>query len=211
MTTDFALNNYIVSGFKNSEDEDTLTNITNVIKSNFKDIKLPEEDVSNDYNKLLNLLTLTLKNFSNASWKIVKAVDVTDIDQIKVVLRNYTSSSTKVAEFKKELIADLTKFQNQITTNHNERLEEYKKQYRTCRRQIDGFEAEKNSLIMERLSKIVWPYDAQTKEYENKIARLEILVKQYERKIEEAKKFRPMASERDLMLYQMHLKETLKK
>ena len=210
MTTNFALNNYMALELKNSKDAETLANITNVIKSNFKEFKLPEEDISKDYNGLLSQAILMLKNFSNASWKNSKFLNATDIDQIKVVLKNYKNNSTRVVEFKKELIADLTGFQNQIKTNHAQKLDDYKKKHRLCRIQLAGLDAEKNALIMERLSKIVWPYDAKTKEYDNKIAKLEALEKQYARKIEDMKKTQPMANERDILLYQMHLKEQYK-
>jgi len=210
MTTDFALNNHIALELNNSEDAKTLANITNVIKNNFKEFKLPEENLSEDYNRLLSQAILTIKNFSNASWKSSKSLSAGDIDQIKVTLKNYKTNSTKATEFKKELISDLTEFQNQIKTNHAQRLDEYKRQHRLFRVQLFGLEAEKNSLIMERLSKIVWPYDAKTKEYDNKIAKLEALEKQYARKIEDMKKTQPMANERDLLIYQIHLKELYK-
>lgn len=210
MATDFAMDNYIALELKNSEDENTINSITNVIKSNFKDFKLPEEDVSDDYGRLLNQATLALKNFSNAYYKNTKFVDLEDVEQIKRALKNYKDNNQRVSNFKKELIDDLTKFQQQIKTTHVERIDEFKKQYRDYKRQIIGLEAEKNRLIMERLSKIVWPYDAKTKEYDEKIAKFEALANQYERKLEEAQKLRPLANEKDILLYQMHLKETFK-
>lgn len=203
MATDFALESFLSIDFNNTEDN--VNTISNVI--NFKDFSFATENKSEDCNKLIRQTTMAIKSVANSSYKLSNFVDLLDIDQIKASLKAYKDNDTRVTEFKKELIDDLTEFQKRIKTHHTEKIVELKKQYRSYQRQLAALEGERNRLIMERLSKIVWPYDKETKEYDNKIAKLETITKQYGRKLEEAEKMRPIANEKDILLYQMHLKE----
>ena len=55
-------------------------------------------------------------------------MEPSDLDQIKSALSNYANKNESIKAFKKELIEDLTNFQNQIKVTQVQRLEELKKQ-----------------------------------------------------------------------------------
>ena len=213
MTTSTTLNEYIKFELQNEEDERIISNAIHSIQKEFINYYSKakeheqEQDISADYSKILNSIVLSVKSFANSSYKTFTYLEDRDVEQIKSSLNNYTNNNEKITEFKKELMDDLTAFQKQIRTNHVQKLAEMEKQKRFCEKQTRVFEFEKNKLIMDRLSKIIWPYDAKTKEYENKIANLHVQIQKYEQKIEQLQKMRPNANEKDILLYQMHLKE----
>lgn len=202
--------------FKNTEDVQTIQNITNVIKaevvSSFaKEQREAEKDFTADYEKVLNMTTLSMKMFANSYYKSATFLEASDIEQIKDSLNNYTNDSDKVTEFKNAIIDDLTEFQKQIKTNHVQKLAELGKQKQFLEKQIRILDVEKNKLVMERLAKIVWPYDQKTKEYDAKIAKLQMQVQKYAQKIEDLQQMRPAADEKDILLYQMSFKDKFKK
>jgi len=164
-----------------------------------------------DVSQLLSQATMQMQKFANSKYKTNVMIEPTEIDQIKNSLNNYVSDDTKVAEFKKEILNDLTDFQEQIKTNYIGRIEDFYKQKQLCERQIKVLDVEKHKLIMDRLSKIEWPYDKKTQEYDNKIAALKTQSKQLEQKMEEAQQMRPAANEKDLLIYQLKLKEKYSK
>lgn len=212
MTTDFALDNYMIIEAKKAEDEITLKTVTDVIKGSFQKVSFVEEDTTDkDCDKLFSQATLAMKSLSNAYYKSTKSLDLMDIEQIRISLNHYSSNNKKVSEFKKELLDDLDDFQKQIKANYAERISELRKKHKLLERQIKSLDSEKHQLIMNRLAAIVWPYDEKTKEYDNNIAKLEAQAKQYERRIAEAEKMRPMASERDILIYQMHMKDKFRR
>lgn len=203
-------NNDIVFEVENEKNADAFKNSTDVIKSNlvsyFAEVN-KDADFTGDYNEIINLTSLSIKKFANAGYKTSPFLESRDIDQIKTSLDNYASRNETLYELKNELIEDLTNFQTQIKANHFQRIDELIKQKQHYEKQIKVTDFAKHKLVMDRLSKIVWPYDAQTKEYDIRIAKLEIQIKQCEQKIETLRKMRPVASEKDIILYQMHLKE----
>ncbi len=160
-----------------------------------------------DYGKIFKQTTLSIKKFANAYYKTTTMIEPRDIEQIKVALNNYACKDVKVKEFKRELIEDLTAFQNQINTNYKERIAENKRKKQICERQIQVLEVEKNKLIMDRLSRIEWPYDSKTKEYDTKIAMFELQATQFGQKAEQMQQMRPMANEKEILIYELKLKE----
>lgn len=201
---------------KNAEDIITIQNITNVIKHDIVNpfFKEKEEisdsaDCTSEYEKIFNLTSLSLKMFANSYYKSQPFLEVSDIEQIKESLNNYPNEDTKVKEFKTAIIKDLTIFQQQIKSNHVQRLAELTKQKQFLDKQVRILDFEKNKLIMDRLSKVSWPYDHKTKEYDAKIAKLQMQAKKFEQKIEELKSKKPTANEKDIILYQMALREKI--
>lgn len=167
----------------------------------------PANDLNTDCEKILNMTALSIKMFANSYYKKLPFLEPSDIDQIKESLNNYAKSDEKLKEFKKVIIEDLTAFQKQIKANHVQKLADLGRQKQLCERQIVALEFEKNKLIMDRLSKVVWPYDEKTKEYDAKIAALQLQVKKYNQKIEETQQMKPIANEKDILMYRMHLNE----
>lgn len=216
MTANTTLNEYMTLNLKNLEDDSTIKNAINTIQKEFlnyypKMPKIQEEDITVDYNKILNSIVLSVKKFAYSAYKDETYLESKDIDQIKSSLNNYMNHNDKIKEFKKELTNDLNEFQNQIRFNYNKKLMELEKQRRFYEKQIRVFEFEKNKLIMDRLAKIVWPYDEKTKEYENKIAKLQAQLQQCIHKIGRLEQAQPSANEKDILIYQMHLREKYSK
>lgn len=193
---------------ENLEQVNVIANITDSIKmANLKHTLVKEVTSDVDYDKMLNLTTLSLKMYSNAYYKTAPSIESTDIEQIKMALKNFTNHSQSVSILKEALIKDLTFFQMKIITDHEQKIIDLKKQLQVYEKQIQMYDAERTKLIMERLYKIAWPYDAKTKNYENKIIALQNQTEKLEQKITDLKQSRPSASEKDILLYQMSLKE----
>jgi hypothetical protein len=158
--------------------------------------------------KMISFINSSIDILSdNARYKAYKFIEVADIKQIKTTLSTYTNDDEKVNAFKEELLEDLTNFEKQIKTNHVQKIEELKKEKQFNERQLKVLDFAKHKLIMERLSRVEWPYDAKTKEFDTKIAALQVNIKRLEQKIEEAVKYRPLAKEKEILMYQMQLKE----
>lgn len=165
------------------------------------------DELKAEYEKLLKLTTMSVKMHSTSYYKTFTALEPIEIEQIKNALENYKNDNAKINEFKAELIEDLTNFQQQIKSNQIQKLNELRKQRQLMERQLRIFSVEKHKLIMDRLSKIAWPYDEKTKDYDRKIAQLEAQLEQNAQKIIDLKSMRPMANEKEILIYQMHLKE----
>lgn len=207
MAANTTLNEYIK--LHDNEGDRTIKNATNAIKNGFVSYcsKVNEEQASDDCEKILNLTALSIKTFANSCYKSSAYLEPSDIEQIKNSLNNYSNNPERINEFKQELVNDLTDFQKQIKARHFERIAEMTKEKQFCDKQIRVLDFEKSKLIMDRLSKIVWPYDEKTQAYDNKIAQLQIKAQQYTKKIENMKKMRPAANEKDILIYSMQLKE----
>lgn len=170
-----------------------------------------EENVVLDYQKILNMTSLSIKMFANSYYKSSEFLEPSDIEQIKDSLNNYANSNEKVIEFKTAILNDLTKFQKQIKTNHVQKLAELERQKQFCEKQLNVITFEKNKLVMERLSKVIWPYDSKTKEYDSKIAALQLQLQKYQQKIYDLQQMRPAANEKEILLYRMYLNEKYSK
>lgn len=157
------------------------------------------------YKKMLSYTSKSIKAHANANYKSHVFIEISDIEKIKDALNQFTSKSDKVEQFKKELINDLTNFEMQIKLNHTQNIVELAEEKQFCQKQIQIFEFGKQKLIRERLAKLVWPYDAKTKEYDNKIEILTDKLNQIEQNIEKAKSMRPMAKEKEIIVYQQQL------
>lgn len=196
-------NEYIILDLRDQESSYS----GNVISSTSKPPEAKEEEFVLDYKKILSLTTMSMKMFANSYYKASPFLETSDIEQIKDSLNNYANNNEKVKEFKNAIIDDLTEFQKQIKTNYVQKLADLGKEKESCEKQLNILHVSKNRLIMDRLAKVEWPYDSKTKEYDSKMAALQIRVQKYEQKIEELQKTRPLASEKDILIYQMHLKE----
>lgn len=168
---------------------------------------IQQDDLKVEYEKLLKLTTMSVKMHSTSYYKAFTSLEPTDIEQIKIALENYKNDNAKINEFKAALIEDLTNFQQEIKSNQIQKLNELRKQRQLMERQLRILSVEKHKLIMDRLSKIAWPYDEKTKEYDRKINQLEKQLEQNAQKIIDLKSMRPMANEKEILMYQMHLKE----
>jgi hypothetical protein len=213
MTANASLNEYINLELKNSEDLNTITNTISSIKKEFFNYypsnpqNNHEKEEKADYAKIVNSVLLSVRASADSSYKPFSYLATIEIDQIKNSLNNYITRNENVKAFKKEIIDDLTEFQNQIKTTHAQKLNELEKERQFYEKQLRVIEFKKNKLIMDRLFKIVWPYDKKTKDYDNKITRLERQMQTCLQKMAQLKCLQPSANEKDILLYQLHLKE----
>lgn len=164
------------------------------------------EDLA-ECDKVVRHTTMAMQRFANSHFKSVAGLEARDVEQIKDALRNFRCDDARAKEVKEAIIEDLTEFQTYIRKSNINIIAENKKQIEFCKKQLMVAEVEKNKLIMARLSKIAWPYDAKTKAYDNKIAALEAKIEYHQQKIATAKINRPMASEKDILVYGAKLKE----
>lgn len=212
MVASAILNDYRFYQAKSAEDALTVTNAVEAIRQEYQDYSfvakpMPKDDCA----KILSQTTLSIKKFANSYYKSSAYLEPSEIDHIKDSLKNYASDDERVTAFKREIIDDLSNFQKQIKEKYVAQIADYRKKQQLCEKQIRVYEFEKNKLIMDRLSKIAWPYDAKTKEYDQKIAALESQAQHYAQRALSAQQMRPAANEKDILLYQMQLKEKYSK
>jgi hypothetical protein len=191
---------------ENKSIEDASLAIRNGL-ANFFSTMNEERDYAKDYERILDLTEESIKKYANSEYKFNTALEPNEIEQIKKALISYTNHNEKVNEFKIAILEDLTTFQKQILSIHRERITQNAKEKELCEKQLRILECEKNKLIMDRLAKIVWPYDAKTKEYDQQITQLQVKVEQYTSKIANLKAMRPAANEKDILLYKIQLRE----
>lgn len=202
MSENKTLDAYIEMKSKKSSDTFFTTDSINYIST-----QGDEQGIKADFERIIRHTTMSMKNLANAYYKTGTYLESSDIEQIKTSLNEYAKDDLKICQFKVSLIEDLTKIQTNIQTKFYEKLANLNAEKVFCQKQVRIIEFAKNKLIMDRLSKVQWPYDAQTQEYDNKLAGLKIKIENYERKIEELKNKRPSADEKDILIYQMQLKE----
>lgn len=161
--------------------------------------------------KLVKFTAMSVRMLTNSYYKATPFIETTDIEHIKQSLANYANKDDKLQEYKDAIINDLTDFQNQIKSNHVQKLTTLVKEQQQIERQINVLTTAKAQLVKERLSKVLWPYDAKTKAYDAKAAALQITNQKYLQKIEDMKRSKPLASEKDIIIYQMQFKEKFSK
>lgn len=165
------------------------------------------EDLMQDYAKILKMTNLSMKMYANIYYKTLTYLEPSDIEEIKKALNNYRNQREKIEEFKQDIIFDLTEFQQQIKNNHTKKIVDWTKKKLLYEKQISILIAEKENLIKARISQLIWPYDRKTKSYDTQIKLLKIKAQKCVQKAVELQSMRPAADERDILLYQMHLKD----
>lgn len=190
-----------------------LKNAANTLKDgniNYCSCTIKEIDTNADYNKVLSMTAMSIKTLSNSFYKSGSYVEASDIEQIKSSLINYKGND-QVIELKRELVEDLTAFQKRIRENHVQRIAELTKEKQFLEKQIQVLEFEKHKLLVDRLTKLLWPSNTKTKEVECKIKALQMQAQQKAQRALELSQNRPIANEKDILIYQMHLKEKFAK
>ncbi len=166
-----------------------------------------ENEFKKEYKEILNYATSSINNCANSKYKAHAFLEESDIEKIKNALNNFVNKSEKVNQFKQALIEDLTNFQKQIKVNHVQNISDLAEEKEFCEKQIKIVEFAKHKLVMSRLTKMAWPYDEKTKEYDKKIETLTTKLKNIENSIEIAKTMKPMAKEQEIMNYQIELEK----
>lgn len=165
------------------------------------------EDLTDDYAKILKMTSMSIKMYSNIYYKSLTYLEPCDIEAIKKALGDYHNQKDKIEEFKQDLIFDLTEFQQQIKNNHTKKFIDWTKKKILYERQIAILIREKERLIRERISNLIWPYDRKTKSYDTQIKLLKLKAQKCIQKAAEIQALRPAANEKEILLFQMHLKD----
>lgn len=173
--------------------------------ASYKIVSKPEN--TEECNKLVTHTAMTINKHSNSFYKNSTCLEPHDIEQIKNALKNYKCDSPAVLNIKNALIEDLTGFQREIVEFHNKNISEMKKERQLLEKQLRICEYDKHKLISDRLSKIMWPYDAKTKEFDEKISALQKKIEFLGQKIQQQKSLRPIADAKTVLLYELKLKE----
>lgn len=166
-----------------------------------------EQNICEDFKKLVSMTNMSIKMLSTSYYKSGTYLEPSDIDQIKASLNNFAHKNQIVFDFKQSIIHDLTQFQKQIRENHIKEIVDITKQKQEYEKMAVLLEKEKEQLVRNRLAKMVWPYDAKTKEYDNKIAMTKARAEQFAQKVAALKDKKAAASEKDILVFQMQLKE----
>lgn len=165
------------------------------------------ENFEHEYTRVVNLTSLSVKTFAYSFTKEQAFLDKGDIDKIKNALNNYVNDNEKVNSFKNELIEDLNQFQKGIESKHAKQIAEYKNQKQIYENEMRTVWTERDNLATTGFSKIFGNNNSKLKEYESKLILLRSKIAQLNQRIQELEKSLPIANEKDILMYQMHLKE----
>lgn len=155
------------------------------------------------FDLLVDKIASALKAVATQQFKRSTFIEPLEIEKIKKTIASENCNDAKKAELENEL----TKFQNEITANYKQKLNELDEKRIATENQLLAITKLKNSLVMKRLSQMLWPFNAETAKYETKIEALKILLAKCEQKIQDIEAMRPAAGEKDLLLFQVQLKE----
>jgi len=166
-----------------------------------------EQNFSEDYNKILNLTAISIRMHATSNFKDSEFLEINEIDKIKSSLANYTNQNKVVEDFKNEIIDDLTDFQKRIRTNHIQKIVDLTKEKQLYEMEINSIHNEAQKSAKGGLFQIKWPATAEKKETEGRIAAMQAKVQNLKQKISHLEQAKPFASEKDILLYRMHMKE----
>ena len=186
--------------------------IKNVEKNTFsvdtvEFVSTTENKSALEISKLVKMTSMSINTSANAQFKTRCYLTPHDVETIKDALNNFTSKDVTVNNFKAQLISDLTDFQDKIVTNHIATLRKLRSEKALLEKSARDLDAAKNKIVMDRLSKIQWPYNEVTKQIDSKIAVINVKTAKYAKRIQELEETKPVAEEKDLILYQMEMKQ----
>lgn len=155
---------------------------------------------------IVNKIASAMNDMANIKYKGSTFLEPCEVENVKKILDTEECDAEIKTKFEKEL----TNFQEQIKVNYVQQIAEYTDKKMLYDEQIERLECLKKQLVMERLSQMSWPYDEKTREYDRKISSLKIQSERYSQRIEEIKSLRPAAKEKDILIFQVQLKEKFK-
>jgi len=194
---------FIIGGQEEEEAEEKANEIVALnVENSFGSV------ASEDYTEiaidlLVDKIAAALKTAANQQFKGTTFLEPNEVEDVKKILEAEHCDNTKKAELEKEL----TKFQNGIISNYKQKLNELDEKKIAVENQLATLTSQKNSLVMKRLSKMLWPFNAETAKYEAKIEVLKTQLAKFQQKIEAIESMRPAAGEKDLLLFNVQLKE----
>lgn len=164
---------------------------------------LSEPQLDMVVDKILSAIT----DMANIQYKGSSYVEPREIEQVKMLLETEQCDATA----KKEIQQELTKFQESIQTNYKSTIAKYRNIKMELEEQVDILEQEKSKIVSRRISQFLWPFTDSTRAYDGKIYNLKCKIKSCDAKIEEASSMRPMAREKEIIKFNMQMKEKFSK
>lgn len=207
MTASIVLQDLEVSEEKQQEILKAVTNVIKTVNISYVSTTTKPKDLNREYKKVLMNMTMSLKKCATAGFKTKASVDVAEIEQIKNSLMNFKGEEAEVTEFARKMVSELTNFQKVLRNNYVTRIADIKRKEMLVADKIKALETERTETVFNRLKNIVWPYDSKTKDYENQIAQYKNQLRAYQNRLSEAKQTRPSANEKDLLIYELKMKE----
>jgi len=176
----------------------------NSLKNRIQQHKFIEQDptLEPSFNEVIDKIVSIMNEMASLSFKGSKFLEPSEVKTIQESLENYDERSEKIAEIKKEL----EQFEEQIQINYSRRIFEQKKEKEYCEEKIEMMENAKKQTMKSNLLKTLWPYDMRTKRFDCKIASLKTRMAKCIFSIEQLTGMRPAASEKDILLFQIQLK-----
>lgn len=192
-----------------NEDQKEINNAADLLAMNIQNsfgAAILEKTAEPSYDEIINKVTSAIKTKASSQYKGTNFIEPIEIEEIKKMLITEDCANNQKSELEKEL----TRFQEEITNNYYHTLTELKETIIDSKTQIERLEEVKKQVVMKKLSKMSWPYDENTKKYDAKIANLKIQLARAEQKLEEIEAFTPAANEKDILLFQVQLKDKFK-
>lgn len=190
-----------------ADDINTMKQAVRALKKEYAIAGYNDSETNAEYERMLNLTTISLKMYATSYYKKTEFLESSDIDQIKAALHNYVNQDETLTEFKQELIGDLSEFQKKIKANHLQKLFVIAKQKQEYEKQVRAMEAEKSTLTANKVSTMLGLNKSKIKELDAKINAQKSQVKKCAMKIADLEQAHPTANEKDILLYQLSLKE----
>lgn len=153
--------------------------------------------------KIVSQTNMALLQASNSFTKQSPSLVASDIEAIKDKLISFNCESAYADEFKKSVINKLDNFKKNIHEEHYSRICEYRKKQLVIENQIIALENEINN------QKTIWPFNAKTKECQVKLESLKAQSLQLSEKIVRLSNIKPQATEKDILMLQIELKEAI--
>lgn len=153
--------------------------------------------------KILSAIT----DMANVQYKGASYVEPREIEQVKMMLESEQCDIVA----KKEITAELTKFQESIQKNYKLTIAEFRNRKFELEQQVEIIENEKSKIVSKRISQFLWPFDDSTRAHDAKIYNLKCKIRSCEQKIEEYSSMRPMAREKEIIRFNMQMKEKFTK
>lgn len=177
----------------------------NISKSLEIETQEPEiEEVSDsDINLVVNQVLSAVSSMSQAQYKGSPFIEGVGIDQVQNILAKSSCSS----EIKSEIENELQMFEENIKVNYKKMVNEYNYKIMDLEKQIKTFEMEKQKIVDSRTARLLWPFNAETRYYDNNIFNLKCKIKNIGTKLEELLSMKPMAREQDLIDLDLKLKQ----
>lgn len=151
----------------------------------------------------VNNVTSAIVNISQRRFKETPCLRLDEFNSIKAMLAKQDCNTVE----KQKIESALTFFQDKIKQDYTATIQECMNNMMTYETAIDNLEEQKRKIIVERLTNFSWPFNETTRAYDNKIFNLKCKLHQCRTQLEDVEIMGPAANEKDIVFFNMFLKE----